>query len=89
LCNGVIIGAMLSWYEAGFGPAFPALFAVNGLSVAVGELIDATCWAACCCAPCPTSPFPADDPARPAVVCFKTNLTNFPPIVTTTKEQDQ
>lgn len=39
LCNGVIIGAMLSWYEAGFGPAFPALFAVNGLSVAVGELI--------------------------------------------------
>ncbi len=38
LCNGVIIGAMLSWYEAGFGPAFPALFAVNALWVGAGEL---------------------------------------------------
>ena len=39
LCNGVIIGAMISWYEVGFGPAFPTLFAVNGLSVAFGELV--------------------------------------------------
>lgn len=38
LCNGVVIGAMIAWYEAGFGPAFPALFAVNGLWVALGEV---------------------------------------------------
>jgi uncharacterized membrane protein len=38
LCNGVIIGAMLAWYETGFGPAFPAMFAVNGLWVALGEM---------------------------------------------------
>lgn len=35
--NGVIVGAMLAWYEAGFGPGFWPLFAVNGLWVAVGE----------------------------------------------------
>jgi hypothetical protein len=39
LCNGVIIGGMLAWYEVGFGSNFPALFAVNGLYVAVGELL--------------------------------------------------
>jgi len=39
LCNGVIIGAMLTWYEVGFGPSFLTLFAANGLSVAVGELL--------------------------------------------------
>lgn len=38
LCNGVIIGGMIAWYEAGFGPAFPALFAVNGIWVALGEI---------------------------------------------------
>lgn len=38
LCNGVIIGAMLAWYEAGFGPAFPGLFLINGLWVAAGEV---------------------------------------------------
>lgn len=37
LCNGVIIGAMIAWYEAGFGPAFPMLFAANALWVAIGE----------------------------------------------------
>lgn len=42
VCNGLIIGAMLGWYEAGFGPAFPAAFAVNGIWVALGEL------GACC-----------------------------------------
>ena len=39
LCNGVIIGAMITWYEVGFTPAFWSLFLFNGISVAVGELI--------------------------------------------------
>ena len=38
LSNGVIIGAMLAWYEAGFGPVFWGMFAYNGLAVALGEL---------------------------------------------------
>lgn len=37
LSNGVIIGAMLAWYEAGFGPGFWGMFAYNGLAVALGE----------------------------------------------------
>lgn len=41
--NMLIIGAMIGWYEAGgFNAAWPAAFAVNGLLVAVGEVI------ACC-----------------------------------------
>lgn len=39
LCNGVIIGAMITWYEVGFSPAFWNLFVFNGISVALGELI--------------------------------------------------
>lgn len=39
LCNGVIVGAMIAWYEVGFGPGFWAAFAFNGVSVAVGELL--------------------------------------------------
>ena len=39
LCNGVIIGAMITWYEGGFTPSFWSLFLFNGISVAVGELI--------------------------------------------------
>ncbi|MBP1737595.1 MAG: hypothetical protein H6Q60_1476 [Oscillospiraceae bacterium] len=38
LINGVIIGAMLAWYSAGFGPGFWPLFAVNGAEVAAGEI---------------------------------------------------
>ena len=38
LSNGVIIGAMLALYEAGFGPGFWGMFAYNGLAVALGEL---------------------------------------------------
>ena len=38
LSNGVIIGAMLAWYDAGFGPGFWGMFAYNGLAVALGEL---------------------------------------------------
>lgn len=38
LSNGIIVGAMLAWYEAGFGPGFAAMFAYNGITVAIGEL---------------------------------------------------
>lgn len=38
ICNAVIIGALLGWYSAGFGPAFPAAFALNALSLGAGEL---------------------------------------------------
>lgn len=39
LCNGVIIGAMIAWYEVGFTRAFWNLFVFNGVTVAVGELL--------------------------------------------------
>lgn len=39
ICNGVIVGAVLTWYEVGFGPGFWPLFAVNGGGVALGELV--------------------------------------------------
>lgn len=39
LCNGIIVGGMLAWYQAGgFGAGFWALFAVTGFGVALGEL---------------------------------------------------
>ena len=37
--NGVIVGAMITWYEVGFGPGFWPVFAFNGLSVAMGEVM--------------------------------------------------
>lgn len=39
LCNGLIVGAMLAWYETGFGSGFWPAFALNGLGVALGELV--------------------------------------------------
>ena len=39
IANGVIVGAMLSWYEVGFGAGFWKLFAVNGAWVALGEAV--------------------------------------------------
>ena len=38
LCNGVIVGGMLAWYEAGFGPNFWSMFAISGPGVALGEI---------------------------------------------------
>lgn len=38
ICNGVIIGGMLAWYEAGFGPNFWPMFSIAGPGVALGEL---------------------------------------------------
>ena len=39
ILNGLFVGGMLAWYEAGFGPAFGAAFLLNGLSVAAGEAV--------------------------------------------------
>lgn len=39
LCNGLIIGGMISFQEVGFTSAFPAAFAFNACTVAVGEAI--------------------------------------------------
>ena len=39
LCNAVIIGAMIAWYEVGFTAAFPGLFAYNAFTVGLGEAI--------------------------------------------------
>ena len=42
VCNGIIIGAMIAWYETGFGPGFWQMFAFHGITVALGEVV------ACC-----------------------------------------
>ena len=39
ICNGVIIGAMIAWYEVGFSEGFLGLFAYNAVTVAIGEAI--------------------------------------------------
>lgn len=39
IANGLIVGAMLAWYEAGFGPGFAMAFAYNAGTVALGELL--------------------------------------------------
>lgn len=38
LCNGLIVGGMIAWYETGFTPAFWPAFALSGAGVALGEL---------------------------------------------------
>ena len=37
VCNAVIIGAMIAWYEVGFTNAFWGMFAFNALTVGIGE----------------------------------------------------
>ncbi len=39
ICNGLIVGALLTWSETGFTAAFPAAFAFNALSVGGAELL--------------------------------------------------
>ena len=39
ICNAVIIGAMIAWYEVGFTGAFWASFAFNAFTVGLGEAI--------------------------------------------------
>ncbi len=42
VCNMVIVGAEIAWFETGFGPSFGAAWLWNGFTVGLGELI-------CCC----------------------------------------
>ena len=39
LSNMLIVGAMIAWYETGFGQGFMASWAVNGALVALGEIV--------------------------------------------------
>ena len=39
ICNAVIIGAMIAWYEVGFTETFWGMFAFNALTVGIGEAI--------------------------------------------------
>ncbi len=39
LCNGLIVGGLLAWYQTGFGPGFLTAFLFNGGTVALGELV--------------------------------------------------
>ena len=39
VCNAVIVGAEIAWYEVGFGPGFGTAFWFNALSVGAGELV--------------------------------------------------
>lgn len=39
LLNGLIVGALLAWYETGFTAAFPGVFLFNALSVGISELL--------------------------------------------------
>ena len=39
LCNAVIVGAEIAWYEVGFGPGFFQAYAFNAFTVGLGELI--------------------------------------------------
>ena len=39
ICNAVIIGAMIAWYEVGFTSAFWSAFAFNAFTVGLGEAI--------------------------------------------------
>ena len=39
ICNVVIIGAEIAWFETGFTSAFVPAWLYNGLTVGVGELL--------------------------------------------------
>ncbi|MBQ9458337.1 MAG: QueT transporter family protein [Oscillospiraceae bacterium] len=39
IANALLVGAMIAWYETGFGAGFPAVFAYNALTVGAGELV--------------------------------------------------
>lgn len=39
LCNAVIVGAEIAWYEVDFGSGFWTAYAYNAFTVGVGELI--------------------------------------------------
>ena len=39
ICNGVIVGGLIAFEEVGLTAAFPAAFAFNGITVALGEAL--------------------------------------------------
>ena len=39
ICNAVIVGGLIAYYEAGFSAAFPAAFAYNAFTVGLGEAL--------------------------------------------------
>ena len=39
LCNMVIVGAEIAWFETGFGPGFWTAYAFNAFTVGLGELV--------------------------------------------------
>ena len=39
VCNALIVGAEIAWFEAGFGPGFFAAYAFNAFTVGLGELL--------------------------------------------------
>ena len=39
VCNGLMVGALVTFYEVGFSPAFPAVFAYNAATIALGEAL--------------------------------------------------
>ncbi|NBI65616.1 QueT transporter family protein [Pseudoflavonifractor sp. 60] len=39
VCNAVIVGAEIAWFETGFGPGFLPAYAFNAFTVGLGELI--------------------------------------------------
>jgi uncharacterized membrane protein len=39
VANALLVGAMIAWYEAGFGAGFVPAFAYNALTVGLGELV--------------------------------------------------
>ena len=39
ICNAVIVGGLIAYYEAGFSATFPAAFAYNALTVGLGEAL--------------------------------------------------
>ena len=42
VCNGILVGAVLAWQQSGSMETFLPAFAMNGLSVALGEAV--VCW---------------------------------------------
>ena len=42
VCNAALVGALIAWYETGFGAGFAPAFAYNALTVGAGEAD--VCW---------------------------------------------
>ena len=38
-CNALLVGAEIAWFQVGFTAAFPTAFALNAVTVGIGELL--------------------------------------------------